>query len=107
MKILQILCLGAAIVIPQLALAKLPFTTDVFGKSEGALDFCVQVNPVAAPKFQERKKALVRDVPEKEVVEARKTEEYKDGYEWITTELKKFPKDQAMDACTTVLKADK
>jgi hypothetical protein len=103
MKIYRILCLGAAIVIPQLALAKLPFTEDVFGKSEGTLDFCAQVNVESAPKYQARKRALVRDVPDKEITEARDTKEYKDAYNWITSELKKVQKDQVVEACTASL----
>ena len=77
MKILRTICLAAAIVIPQIALAKLPMANDVFGKSEGSLDFCAQVDPQSAPKYQERKKALVKDVPEKEVAEARNTKDTK------------------------------
>jgi len=103
MKIRQSLCLGVAIVSSQLALAKLPFTNDVFGKSEGTLDFCAQVDSASAPKYQARKRALVRDVPDKEVTEARTTKEYKEAYEWMTTELKKVPQDQAVQACTAAL----
>ena len=58
MRTNRILCLGVALVLPQLALAKLPFTNDAFGKVEGTLDFCVQVDPAATPKYQERKKVL-------------------------------------------------
>ena len=107
MKIYRILCVAAALVVPHLALAKLPFTNDVFGKSEGTLDFCLQADPAAAPKYQERKKALVRDVSEKELAEARKTQEYGKAYDWITTELKKVPKDLVVEACTASLKSDK
>jgi hypothetical protein len=107
MKIHRIICLGAAIVVPQLALAKLPFTTDVFGKSEGTLDFCEQINPQSAPKYQQRKKALVRDVPEKELVDARKSQDYKDSYDWITGELKKVSKEQALEACKGALESGK
>ena len=103
MKIHRIISLGAAIVVPQLALAKLPFTNDVFGKSEATLDFCEQVNPQSALKYQERKKALVRGVPQKEVGEARRSQDYKDSYAWITGELKKVPKEQAVEACTAAL----
>lgn len=102
MKIRKSLCLGVAIVTSQLALAKLPFTNDVFGKSEGTLDFCAQVDPASAPKYQARKRALVRNVPD-EVTEARTTEEYKKAYDWMTSELKKVPNDQAVQACTAAL----
>jgi hypothetical protein len=103
MKIRRILWLGAAIVIPQLALAKLPMPNDAFGKIEGTLDFCAQVDSKSAEKYQEQKKVLVRDVPEKEVAEARESPEYKDAYTWITDELAKQPKDKAVKACAASL----
>jgi hypothetical protein len=106
MKIYRILCLVAAIVIPQLALAKLPFSNDAFGKIEGTLDFCAQVDPQAAPKYQEQKKQIVRDVPEQEIVEARDTQEYKDAYEWISAELGKVPKDKAAKTCAASLEGN-
>jgi hypothetical protein len=103
MKIYRVMCLGATLVIAPLALAKLPFTNDAFGKIEGTLDFCAQVDPHAAPKYQERKKALVKGVPEKEVEEARETQEYKGAYDWVTNELDKSPKEHAVDACSAFL----
>jgi hypothetical protein len=107
MKIHRILCLGAAIVLPQMALAKLPFSNDAFGRIEGTLDFCAQANPQAAQKYQEGKKQMVHDVPEKEVAEARKTQEYKDAYQWISGELAKQPQDKAVQACSAYLEGDK
>jgi hypothetical protein len=107
MKVFRTLCLGAAVLIPQLALAKLPFPNDAFGRVEATLDTCAQADPVGAPKYQERKKALVKDVPEKEVAEARATQEYKDAYDATTTEIGKQPKDKVVEACTASLKDGK
>jgi len=108
MKIHRILCLGAAIVvIPQLALAKLPFSSDVFGRVEGTLDFCAQVDSRSAAKYQEQKKLLVRDVPEKELAAARETTEYKEAYAWIGGELGKVAKDKAVQACAASLEGGK
>ena len=103
MKIHRILCLGAALVVPQLALAKLPLPNDAFGKIEGTLDFCAQADSQAASKYQERKKVLVGDATEKEVAEARQTQEYKDGYQEISAQLAKVPKEKAVKACTAYL----
>src|SRR5262245_21855467 len=103
MKIHRVLCLGAALMVATLALAKMPYTNDAFGKVEGTLDFCAQVDPHSASKYQERKKALVKDVPQKEVDEARESKEYKDAYDWVTDELGKAPKDQAVQACSAYL----
>jgi hypothetical protein len=103
MKIQRILCLSAAIVIPQLALAKLPLPNDAFGKVEGTLDFCAQIDSRDAAKYQEQKKLLVRDVPEEEVAAARETTEYKEAYAWIGEELGKMPKEKAVKACAASL----
>jgi len=48
MKIHRILLACAAIMIPQLVNAKLPFTNDIFGKLEGTLSFCSKLNPPGA-----------------------------------------------------------
>jgi hypothetical protein len=107
MKIHRILCLSAALALPPLLLAKLPFSADAFGRVEAALDSCVQADPAGAPKYQERKKALVKDVPEKEVAEARASQEYRDAYDATSTEIGKQPKDKVVETCTASLKSDK
>src|SRR5438132_6594370 len=79
MKMFRIICVSAAILIPQLVLAKLPFPNDAFGKVEGILDFCAKADPQSAAKYQAHKKALVKDVPEKEVAEARQATQRESG----------------------------
>ena len=106
MKIHRILCLSAAIALPQLALAKLP-PQPALGQVEGTLDFCAQIDQRSAAKYQEYKKILIQGVPEKEVAEARKSTEYKEAYDAIGEALGKAPKDQAVKACTAFLKGDK
>lgn len=66
-------------------------------------DYCARVDSKSADKYQLKKKDLVKDVPESEVAEARKTEEYKAGYEWIDGELAKMPKDEIVSACAAAL----
>jgi len=103
MKIHRILCLGAALVIPQLALAKLPLPNDALGKIEGTLDFCAQADPQSASTYQQAKKTVVGDASEQEVTEARKTQEYKDGYQEISDQLAKVPKEKSVQACSAYL----
>lgn len=103
MKINRTLCLGAALAIPQMLLAKLPASNDSFGKMESILDFCAQADSQGASKYQERKKSLAGDASEKEVAEARQTQEYKDGYQDVSDQLAKVPKDKAVKACTAFL----
>jgi len=107
MKTQRMLCLGTVLVIAPVALAKLPFSNDAFGKVEGTLDFCAQTDTASAPKYQERKKMLVKDLPEKEVAEARASQEYLDAHQEMTTELEKLPKEKVAEACTAYLKSDK
>jgi hypothetical protein len=89
--------------IPQFAGAKLPLPIDTLGKMEGILDFCANADPQAASKYQERKKLIVDDASQKEVADARKTQEYRDGYQGISDELAKVPKDKAVTACSAFL----
>jgi len=103
MKINYILCLGAALVLPQLLLAKLPMPNDSFGKMESTLDFCAQADPQSASKYQERKKMIAGDASEKDVDEARKTQEYKDGYQGVSDQLAQAPKEKVVKACTAFL----
>lgn len=105
MKIHRILFLCSTIALPQLALAELPFSNDAFGKVEGMLDFCARVDPPAAAKYAEKKKALVKGLPEKEVGEARETEKYKSAYASVSDEAGKQPKDHAVKACTSFLES--
>ena len=99
----RIALLLAALVVPRLALAELPFPNDTFGRMEGTIDFCARVDSQSAAKYQEAKKGLVRDVPEREVIEARRTKKYNDAYEGITAGLDKAAKDQAIAACKAYL----
>jgi hypothetical protein len=103
MKTHRILCLCAAIVMPQLANAELPFPNDVFAKFEGTLDFCAQVNSKAAQTYEKGKKLLLQGATEKDASEARKTQEYKDAYESAKNELGKLPKNKALEVCTASL----
>jgi hypothetical protein len=104
MRLHHILCLSAVIALPQLALAKLP-PNSALGQVEGTLDFCAQVDSRSAAKYQELKRLLVEGEPEREVMEARKTTEYKEAYDAIGEALGKVPKDQAVKACTSLLES--
>jgi len=106
MKIHRVLCLGAALVLAPVALAKLPFPNESFGKVEGTLDFCAQSDPQSASKYQERKRAIVKGISEQELAEARATQEYRDGYDSTSTDLAKLPKEKVVDACTAFLKGN-
>ena len=107
MRIHRLVCLGVVLLLAQVALAKLPFSNDALGKVEGTLDTCAQADAQAATKYQERKKALVRGVPEKEMAEAREKQAYKDAYDSVSADISKLPKDHVVEACTAFLKGAK
>ena len=103
MKINRILLICAATVIPQLVNAKLPFSNDAFGKMEGTLNYCGKIDAASSAKYQERAKLLVKDVPEKEVTEARKSAEYTDSYDSTSAQLEKAPKENSVQSCRAYL----
>ena len=107
MRIQAVFCFATAVLISQLALAEMPMSNDLFGKSEGTLDFCAQVKPASAAKYQERKKSLAKNATEKELADARESKEYQDAYSWITNEMRKMPKDQVSEACNAILQDNK
>ena len=100
MKTRRMLSLSAALLIPQLAGAKLPLPNDSLGKIEGILDFCAKADQQAASQYQERKNLIADGASEKEVADARKTQEYKDAYQAIGDQLSKVPKDNAAQSCS-------
>jgi hypothetical protein len=107
MKIGRMVCFGAVLVLAPLALAKLPYSNDAFGRVEGTLDFCAQSDPQSAAKYQERKKAMVQGVSEQELADARATDEYRGAYDSTSTDLAKLPKEKVVEACTAFLKGNR
>ena len=105
MKIYRTLCLGAAIALPQLALAELPMANDALGQAESALDFCSKANPKAAAKYKVRGKTLVGNASEKDLADARSSGEYKDTYNAVKTVLGKLSKDEAAKICSDALES--
>ena len=103
MNMFRIACLSAALMLAPLALAKLALPNDAFGRIEGSLDFCAQVDPQSAAKYQEQKKLLVQGASDQEVAEARASKEYKDGYDASTDEMGKQPKDKVKKTCAAAL----
>jgi hypothetical protein len=107
MKIFRISCLSVVLALPTLALAKLPLPNEIFGRIESSLDYCAQVDSKSAPKYQERKKVLVRGVSDQEVSEARASKEYQEAYDQVNADLAKEPKDQTAKACAASLESGK
>jgi hypothetical protein len=105
MKFNRVLLVCAAITLPQLTMAKLPFAIDEFAKVERTLSFCSELNPSSAAKYQEVAKRYLGNAPEKELAEARNTPEYKEAYESNGALLADMPKEHIIEACSAFLKA--
>jgi hypothetical protein len=103
MKHHRILCLCAAMALPQIALAELAFTAEALGRVQSTLDFCAEGQPRAATKYQEQAKILVQGVPKDKVDKVRSTDEYKGAYESAREELGKVSKHDVAEACTGFL----
>jgi len=104
MKINRILFVCLAIAIPQLTMAKLPFSNDEFGKVRTHAQFLLRSQPESAAKYQEIVKRYVGKATAKELAEARKTPEYKAAYESSGELLSNLPKEQVNEACSAFLK---
>ena len=105
MNIYRVLCCCAAVALPQLASADLPFSNDAFGKIESVMTYCAELNPQAAAQYQAEAKALVQGVPAKAVLEARETMEYREAYDSAVAEIEKAPKDQVVQVCNGFLES--
>jgi hypothetical protein len=103
MRIYRIVCLSAAFLLPQLAVAKLPLPENSLGKLEGILDFCAQVEPQEASKFEAHKKSLFGDASDEEIADARRSRDYDEGHNEISDKLAKVPNDKAVRACSAYL----
>jgi len=107
MKVKSVLSLAAALMFSSLALAKMPFSNQIFGKMESTLDYCAQIDPPAGQKYQAKKKDLVKGVPEAEVTEARESDEYKNAYKEMSEQLPTVPRDDVKQVCSSALQSNK
>jgi hypothetical protein len=107
MKKHSVLALAAAIVLPLLAHAKLALPDEAFGRIEGALDTCSQIDPKSAEKYQELKKYASQGATDEEVGAARASKEYKAGYVAGSDELSKKPQADALKTCAASLENKK
>jgi hypothetical protein len=103
MKIKRRLCLSAALLTAQLALAKMPFSNDMFGRVESTLDHCAQIDKFFAEKYAARKKELVKHATSAELEAARNSDEYKAAYKDMGEQLTQMPKDEVKNACAAAL----
>jgi hypothetical protein len=107
MKMHRVVCCCLSLAIPPLASADLPFSSETFGRLEGMLSFCSQVNPRAADQYQATAKLLVKNVRPKEISKARASQDYRDAYDSIGAELGKVAKEDALKACSGAVESSR
>jgi len=104
MKNLRTFCLTAVLIaIPQMAPAAPSMTPMSLGGLEAEVNFCKQVDPKSAAKYDELDKKFTEGMTDKEIAEARADRDYKDTYAEITKLLKKTPADKAVETCRGLL----
>jgi hypothetical protein len=76
------------------------------GQIEATGNFCARVDSPWADKYKQVGKALVAGMSEKELKEARESNDYKTAYETMTGTLEKIPQDHAVESCRASLRND-
>jgi hypothetical protein len=107
MKLSYICCLAALVAVPRQFAAMPPLPPGALGQLEASVSFCTQADGKFADKYRALGKKLIADMSEQDVAQARASTEYKDGFNAITTELKKLPADKAVESCRESLKDSK
>jgi len=107
MRIVRILSLGAAIILPQLALAELPFGPEMLARLDGATDMCAKEKPEVAQKLKDQSKLLFKDVSDKELEDARSSDDYKAARKTVDAELAKLKKEEAAKSCSEIFGSKK
>jgi len=108
MKIVRILSLGAAIAaLPHLALAELPFGSDLLARLDSATDICAKQKPEVAQKIKDQTKVLFKDVPAQQLEDARNSDDYKEARKTADDEFGKLKKEEAVKACSDIFNSNK
>ena len=107
MKALHIVVLGGTFACSSAALADFPFDAGTLGRMKGILDTCSSASPQKASAYLLQMKSLIGDAKKAAVDEATGTEEYKQAYESIRSELGNMPPDEVSQACNGFLTSSK
>ena len=104
----RIVCGCAALALAQSVLADEPtLSAQALGTVEGIVNFCAQVDPKAATRYQEQVKLLVQGAPEETVAEVRMSDAYRQAYDSVADAVSKGAERDAMKACRESLAQNK
>jgi len=99
MKIYRMLGLAALLTIPAFTLGENSIPPAALGQVEATIGFCAKVDSGSAEQYKEWGKKIVAGMKEKELKAARESNDYKESYESITSQLDKIPADKIVQAC--------
>jgi hypothetical protein len=85
--------------LPQTVCAESSIPPKALAQIEARVDFCVRVDAASADQYKALGKAIVADMSEKELKEARESSDYKPAYDGLTGQLEKIPHDKAVEGC--------
>src|SRR5215471_1209999 len=98
-KIFSVVCVLAALAMPQLAVAaQLPAPSDL-GQMESILDSCATAKPKEAETYKKQRKKLTEGIPEADVAKIRESDSYKEAYKTIQERLQQASSDEVDQAC--------
>jgi hypothetical protein len=103
MRLHHVLGLAAVLTLSQPTPAASPIPPKALGPVEATVDFCIKADSKSADQYKQWGKSLVREMSEKELVAARNSDEYKEAYAGIKTELEKIPAEKAAGSCRAAL----
>ena len=101
-RFLLLVWLSAALTVPQVFAAELP-PPAALGQMESLLDSCSKANPQSAPDYKKQRERLVQGVSDKDLAEARASDEYKGAYKEISDRFEKESIDEAVKAWNVFL----
>jgi hypothetical protein len=95
-RVCTLVALGA---VAQVARAELPVSGAALGQLEAVLEHCGRASPATAEQYRELARGLTGSATDKEVVEARKSAEYRDAHDAASAQLDTLSKEESHKAC--------
>src|SRR5215469_12341380 len=105
-KFCRTLGLVAVVACSQLMLAGHSVPPQALGQIEATGNFCARVDAPWADKYKQAGKLLGSIMSEKELKEARESDDYKTAYDVMTGKLEKIPQDKVVEGCRARLRND-
>ena len=103
LKMKQLSVLLVALAVSQLALGGTEVNQQSLGTAQATVDFCAQIKPGEAVRFQQQTGILVSDLSTDELAKLRNTDDYKAAYAATNAALGKVDVQDAAKACDAFL----